>query len=565
MNSIIKRTTAILLALTICLFPLGCSGRKEKQTITLTVFSQVANYSGEQVGWFADIMLEKFNVKLNIVPDINGIYDTRVAMGNLGDIVIFGYNGDQYKNAVNQGLLLDWEDENLLSEHGRYIKANMKQALEANRNLVPGNEHIYGFANDVAMEMGDLGDFFYSWDIRWDLYDRLGQPEVKDLDDLFDLLMAMKALEPVDDIGDPTYALSMWPDWDGSMMMYAKALASCYYGYDEVGLGLYDPATGAFHGAIEKDGPYISMLRFLNKLKRNNMIDPDSMSQTFVEMSEKVRRGGVFMSIFDYAGSGTFNSSYHISRNKIMLPLKPLEASSLVYELSVYGSHQIWAIGAETRYPALCMEIINWLSTPEGFMTMRYGRQGENWDYDENGQPFLTAAGKLCMSDGDSEATKDAKGYSFNIGRNQMNNNTWALNTKNPDSNGATFNYRSWTSEITEARNDVERAWRAYTGVNTPQEYMESQKYTMVPASTYSELQKSDEFEIIIAQVSKCITDNSWKAIYADTEEEFEKHINNMIKTCMLYGYSECEKWSLENCKIRFELENQSKGVRGLK
>ncbi len=564
MKVIFKKTSAIIMAFILCILPLGCAGGKGKSTITLTVFSQVANYSGEQVGWFADLMLEKFNVKLNIVPDINGIYDTRVAMGTLGDIVIFGYNGDQYKSAVKQGLLLDWEDENLLSEHGPYIKANMKQALEANRNLVPGHEHIYGFANDVAMETGDLGDFFYSWDIRWDLYDRLGQPEIKDLDDLFNLLMDMKTIEPYDDNGNPTYALSMWPDWDGSMMMYAKALASCYYGYDEVGLGLYDPVTGDFHGAIEQDGPYINMLRFLNKLKRNNLIDPDSMSQTYVEMSEKVRRGGAFMSIFDYAGSGNYNSVYHIAQNKIMLPLKPLEASSLGYELSVYGSHQIWAIGAETRYPALCMEIINWLSTPEGFMTMRYGRQGINWDYDAYGQPYLTGSGKLCMSDGDSDATRDENGFSFNIGRNQMNNNTWALNTKNPDSNGATFNYRSWSSEVTAARNDIEEKWRKFTGVNTSQEYMMSQKYTLVPASTFSELQKSDEFEIIIAQVSKCITDNSWKAIFADTEEECNKLINNMIRTCKLYGYDECEKWSIENCKVRYELENKNKGARAV-
>ncbi len=562
MKLIFRRTTAIFLALIICLSLTGCGARRQKAPITLTVFSQVANYSGEQVGWFADLMLEKFNVILNIVPDLNGIYETRATLGNLGDIVIFGNNGDQYKNAVNQGLLLDWEEDGLLNEHGQYIKANMKAALEANRNLVKNNEHIYGFANDVAMEAGDLGDFFYSWDIRWDLYDRLGRPEVKNLDDLYDLLMAMHELEPLDDVGDPTYALSMWPDWDGSMMMYAKALASCYYGYDEVGLGLYDPATGNFHGAIEEDGPYIEMLRFLNKLYRSRLIDPDSASQTFVEMSEKVRRGGVFMSIFDYAGSSIYNSVDHIKQNKIMLPLKPDEASSLVYELSVFGSHQIWTIGSETRYPALCMEIINWLSTPEGFMTMKYGRQGVNWDYNEEGQPFLTEAGKICMSDGDSDATRDEKGYSFNIGRNQMNNNTWAINTKNPDSNGATFNYKSWTSEIEEARNEIEKKWREYTHVNTSQEYMESQKYTLVPASTYSELEKIDEFEIIIAQVSKCITDHSWKAIFSAREEECENQIASMIRTSKLYGYDTCEEWSINNCKIRYELEKAGKGVR---
>lgn len=31
-------------------------------TVTLTVYSQLSNYEGEQIGWFADILLDKFNV-----------------------------------------------------------------------------------------------------------------------------------------------------------------------------------------------------------------------------------------------------------------------------------------------------------------------------------------------------------------------------------------------------------------------------------------------------------------------------------------------------------------------
>ena len=45
-----------------------------EQTVTLDVFDQLANYSGEQIGWFGQIMLEKFNVKLNIIPDEDGVY-----------------------------------------------------------------------------------------------------------------------------------------------------------------------------------------------------------------------------------------------------------------------------------------------------------------------------------------------------------------------------------------------------------------------------------------------------------------------------------------------------------
>ncbi len=44
-----------------------------EETVTLDVYDQLANYSGEQIGWFAQVMLEKFNVTLNIIPESDGV------------------------------------------------------------------------------------------------------------------------------------------------------------------------------------------------------------------------------------------------------------------------------------------------------------------------------------------------------------------------------------------------------------------------------------------------------------------------------------------------------------
>ena len=35
-------------------------------TVTLTCYSQLSNYSGEMTGWFAQVLKDKFNVKINI-------------------------------------------------------------------------------------------------------------------------------------------------------------------------------------------------------------------------------------------------------------------------------------------------------------------------------------------------------------------------------------------------------------------------------------------------------------------------------------------------------------------
>ena len=111
-------------------------------------------------------------------------------------------------------------------------------------------------------------------DLRWDLYKELGYPEVNTIDDLYNLFVSMKEICPTDEAGNETYAVSMWPDWDGNMVMYVKAFATCYCGYDEMGFGLYDVETGKYHDALEPDGPYLKSLKFFNKLIRQVLLTP---------------------------------------------------------------------------------------------------------------------------------------------------------------------------------------------------------------------------------------------------------------------------------------------------
>ena len=65
--------------------------------IQIEIYSQLANYSGRQTGWGAALMKDLFNVELVIIPDQDGTYQTRTQSGNLGDIVVWGANGEDYK------------------------------------------------------------------------------------------------------------------------------------------------------------------------------------------------------------------------------------------------------------------------------------------------------------------------------------------------------------------------------------------------------------------------------------------------------------------------------------
>ena len=542
----------------------GKKGAESGEPIELVVFSELANFSGEQQGWFAKLLLDKFNVKITIIPEADGVFDTRMEAGNLGDIVVFGSTGNNYKRAVKADMLLDWNKYDLLANHGNYIKDGMAMAIQANKNLTStitegAKDTLYGIGHSVASSSKSHEQFFYTWDVRWDLYKQLGYPIVKNMDDLITLFEQMKEICPTDENGNPTYAVSLWPDWDGAMVMYVKAFATAYWGLDELQLGLYDSETGIVHDALEPNGPYLQSLKFFNTLYQKGLLDPNSMTQTYDGMIEKLKAGGTFFSIFNYSGSLGFNTDDHLSKGKYMYTMVPQDATPICYGMSVFGGNRVWSIGANTEYPELCMDIINYIASPDGYMEYLYGPKDICWYYDEEGRACFTDLGRRCHNDkGTSMTVEEAGDYAggtFHDGEPQINNATWSVNEINPNTSGDTYDSTYWRSITSQVSYDIQKDWIDYTGVSSIGEYMENLDYKVAPATEYNEGEKDDEFEVTWKQVTQCIVDYSWKAIYANSDGEYTYYVQQMINTANAYGYEQCKQWTVNEAVKRHEAE----------
>ena len=532
---------------------------RPKKTVTLDVYSQLANYSGIQTGWFADVMLEKFNVKINIIPETGGAYQTRMEAGNLGDIVVWGDNTDKYSSACKKGMLLDWEADGLLKTWGPYINANMKMALQKNKFMDSPDRKLHGYGHGVSTSAKDIEGFFYTWDLRYDLYEKIGKPRVKDLYDLIDVLAEMKKICPTDDNGNATYGVSLFNDWDGNMVMYVKSLATAYFGYDEFDFGLYDPDTGKFYDCLDPNGPYMYTLKFINKLNQKGLVDPDSMTQKYNGMSEDYQNGTAFWNIFNWMGSGTYNSENHIAEGKAMYPVCPEEANPIVYGQSVYGGNRLWTIGSKTAYPELCMAIINWFSTPEGYMTIEYGPRGTTWDI-KDGKTYFTEIGKKASADQNGTIMPEPYKGSFHDGAFQINNTTWCKDSHNPLTTDETYNKISWASEQLPAQSEIEGKWREWSGASTPDLYMQKTSYRVSPGSLYTGAGTPEELTLKWNQVAECIKTETWRAIYAKDDAEFDSIVNKMISDAKSYGYDECCAHTQKQAEKRAAAEKAARG-----
>lgn len=528
-----------------------------EETVTLDVYSQLANYSGEQIGWFGQIMKEKFNVKLNIINDSDGTFATRMESGDLGDIVVFGSDGDDFKQAVDAGMLFDWESEELLDDYGSYIKENMSAALEKNRSIAG---KVYGFGHDVSPSADEHAAFFYYPDVRFDLYQQIGAPEINTLEDYIPAFEEMVKACPTSDSGAKTYAVSMFPDWDGNMVMFVKATAALY-GYDEFGFGLYDLKTQTYEDCLKSDGMYLRCLKFYNTLYQKGLLDPDSMTQTFTDASEAYKDGAAFFNLFHWMGGDLYNSETHIAEGKAMYALTPKDATNYVDGLNVNGGNRVWTIGAKSAEPELCMAIINWLCTPEGKMIMRYGPKGVCWDYNEDGKAYLTDIGLKARSDAKG-TTMDGTGYSGNYedGEFKINNTTWADDAINPETDES-YNYLMWESYNKElVPSEIFAQWREWSGSLTADEYLEDNGHIAVKiGTTFADAPKDADLTVVWSQVQECIKTYSWKAIYANSDEEYNSIVAEMTTKAKEYGYDQCVEFQQKEAETRKALEDAAK------
>ena len=65
-----------------------------------------------------------------------------------------------------------------------------------------------------------------------------------------------------------------------------------------------------------------------------------------------------------------------------------------VYQLLGNGSAYMWFISANTQHMEEALTLFNYMCDPDFLREVCMGRQGETWDYDENGVPRMTAYGQ---------------------------------------------------------------------------------------------------------------------------------------------------------------------------
>jgi putative aldouronate transport system substrate-binding protein len=544
----------------------GSDAPAARETYKIEVLSQLANFAGEQGGWYGKVIKDKFGLEMNITaPNLAGgasKFATLMASGNLGDLVVFGADGQEYRDAIKAGLLLDWTKDGLLEEHGKDILAKVPLAIEKNKRNFGDGTAVYGVGHDASPETTGPSEgitMTYQVDMRWDLYQKLGSPKINTLEDILPVLKQMQELEPKSDSGRPTYGFSMWADWDGNYMTLGKQFGTMYGydigdGFNQGGLLEIASHENKYQGILDENSYYLRSLKLYHDANQMGLMDPDSLTQKFDDVVNKFKDGQVLFSWFPWLDS-SYNTPAHTDAGKGFQMVGMEDQKIYSYGFTPAGSNRIWAIGAKAKNPERIMEFINWLYTPEGMMTTHNGPEGLTWEM-KDGKPVLTDFGKLALKDNSQQVPEEFGGGTYKDGQAQINNTTIKISSINPNTNEP-YDWNLWTSTLQDSPDPVTQSWRDTVGALTPKELLtKNDQIALLNAidTTEAPAIMDDMLSQKLSQVGSIIKENSWKMVFAKNEAEYNKLKEEMIEKAKGLGYDEIIDWQIEQTEKVFAM-----------
>lgn len=528
----------------------GSSPAAPAKVVNLQVFSMPTNFSGAVTGWWADVLKEKVGVKLEILPSGDqGEQKLQALMagGELPDIVVFKTQ-QQVEDAVKANLLVNL-DEHIAKLPN--VAKNAGTALQYYRDTASnGTGKAYAVPNNVGPALVG-NELNYGPYLRWDLYKQLGMPEVNKLEDYLPLLKKMQDLEPKNKDGQKTYGFTLWKDWDSIAMLLS--------GMPLVGIDSGDPSlpflqvnymTNETKSILAPDSEYIRMLKFYFQANQMGLVDPDSLTQRYDSALEKANQGRVLLSWWPWFAAG-YNTA-HVNDepvkgfrpvfSKDMRPFKPGD--------SPFGDTWAIGIGKSTKNLDAALQYLDFNYSYEGNELIFNGPKGVIWDVDSKGQSYVTDQGWDMLTN-----NKDMPGGGKLVDGISFVRSTGGLSGAviNPKNNQP-LHYGVWASTLQHNPNKLEADWQKVTGYKTTVAMLEDKKMT----STNSIASKliptmPDDMTTLKNKIGEVVKTDSWLAVFAKNEAEFQKYIDDMTKKAEGLGLQKLLDWNNASWKAAQE------------
>lgn len=508
---------------------------ENQNLVKLTMFSGPSNTPGlVEDSWVSKYIAEEVGVQIEVMPPGEGKLEALMAGGELPDIVIFKDN-TLLQNAIKADLLVCLDD---YADQMPNAQKYLKSAMAFWAKTVSPDGKCYNIPNNLG-DSAPSARINVAPSIRWDLYQQLGKPEVKDMWDLLDVLEQMQALYPENESNQKVYAVIGWSDWDADSMANAM-FYSTVYGVDSgdklvsaLPYGELDLATGELGTTLDPDSRYIEGLKWFFTANQKGILDPDSMTQTWNTVVEKTTAGRVLFNFWNWS-TGSYNTPDRVNAENPVgfMNLIPTESRIPLDMGSKTGKNWTWAVGKASKNLDKAIAFLDFMSSPDTAFVLANGPKGELWDLDEEGKPYLTEKGKQVKVDGEILLNDGGK---LGDGNQFHNANVFNQGVVS-EAYGGMISSSDWDS-YEPIRNNLMDAWTEDTGYEeTIDLIMDKGYYVGYPDALNMIKPLDSDMQEIATQIGDIVRTQSWLAVYAKDEAEFDAIVNQMIADAKTIG-----------------------------
>lgn len=359
-------------------------------------FDAYYSYQGSVKPWGEDAaskyMNEKFNIKVNYScpeADADSKLNLMISSDDLPDVIILDRNANWLK-LINLGKLVDI---NTLKYEGCSFDEDI---LESTQKLLSVNGGLYGIPN-WARKGATGGNM--SWMVNHDVYEQLGSPELKTLEDLHQFMLDAKdkGVKTSDD-----QSIFPWLPRQDDNGFYTVSAIYRSYGHPNLIDTYWSQADNDVKLAVYDDN-YIAALKIANQWYKEGLFPETTYTDSNDQFVEKLANGRAAITYYDFSQDDTNHfrtllqekdgNTYDLLGWELKdSPIFPTaEGVDWAYgeENSTIGWN-VNCITTKAENPQRIFDLYTWMLTKDGSINMMYGPEGGLWEgKDEEGNPIL--------------------------------------------------------------------------------------------------------------------------------------------------------------------------------
>lgn len=410
-------------------------------------FDAYYSYQGSVKPWGEDAaskyMNEKFNIKVNYScpeADADSKLNLMISSDDLPDVIILDRNANWLK-LINLGKLVDI---NTLKYEGCSFDEDI---LESTQKLLSVNGGLYGIPN-WARKGATGGNM--SWMVNHDVYEQLGSPELKTLEDLHQFMLDAKekGVKTSDD-----QSIFPWLPRQDDNGFYTVSAIYRSYGNPNLIDTYWSQADNDVKLAVYDDN-YVAALKIANQWYKEGLFPETTYTDSNDQFVEKLSNGRAAITYYDFSQDDTnhFRTLLQEKDGNTYDLLGWELKDSPIYPAAegvdwVYGEEggtvgwNVNCITTKAENPQRIFDLYSWMLTKDGSINMMYGPEGGLWEgKDDEGNPLLKKPEEELTSD-----EKNAAGcwfWSQPAHSDNVDLTKYAVNEQQPEAS------RSWVISI---------------------------------------------------------------------------------------------------------------------